>query len=646
LLLALAAPAVAQQNSTNIAPPPEKFAISPGGVDMRSGRYVYNQTDLSIAGEAGLSLSRTLTQQVPGHTNPFSNFSHNWDVLVSEKRINIDQGNFRHIVGQPDYQLEIAFGGRSQTFRAGGNSGGWELTSRAGYAYLTQSGATDRASAAVTYTYTSGDGSVALFRPMGSADCSTILRCAYVASVTEADGTRLDFSYDSLGVHQTRLRAVTSSRGYALLFEYSGVLVTRACALSLALAPKPADNVCPANALATANYAYDGSGKLLTTTDAAGRVWGFVNQTNSIGFVKPGFTAPWLTNIFTVRGNDDGLAEEIVDRQEYADGTFYDYAWGETPFVAGHISSIAGGAFTDSQNRSTQVAFAFPAKPFVSTGSGHGYVSGEGMYDPATPIVYQVTPGPVTVTDPLGRVTAYDYCDPFAAQNLPPQELDRCVVTPMPVSTTDPDGIKTILTSDFVTRNVMKTEQVPKPGSPPGLAHVVRQATYDCQPATMRYCNKPLTVTDPRLGVSAYSYAPEHGGMLSETHPAVPLRQADGSFASIQPQTRYEYVQRYAWLSNGAGGYVRAATPVWLLAATSSCRRSAATGNPAAPCALAGDEVRTSYDYGPDAGPNNLLLRGTVISADGGALRTCYGYDALGRKVSETRPGAQLAACP
>jgi YD repeat-containing protein len=56
--------------------------------------------------------------------------------------------------------------------------------------------------------------------------------------------------------------------------------------------------------------------------------------------------------------------------------------------------------------------------------------------------------------------------------------------------------------------------------------------------------------------------------------------------------------------------------------------------------------VRTLYDYGPDAGPNNLLLRGTSVSADGTALRTCYGYDPLGRKVSETRPGAQLAACP
>jgi YD repeat-containing protein len=85
------------------------------------------------------------------------------------------------------------------------------------------------------------------------------------------------------------------------------------------------------------------------------------------------------------------------------------------------------------------------------------------------------------------------------------------------------------------------------------------------------------------------------------------------------------------------------------MTATSLCRTSAATGNPASPCATAGDEVRTDYDYGPDSGPNNLLLRGqTVTSTDGGVttvLRTCYGYDGQGNRISETQPRADLASC-
>ena len=38
-----------------------------------------------------------------------------------------------------------------------------------------------------------------------------------------------------------------------------------------------------------------------------------------------------------------------------------------------------------------------------------------------------------------------------------------------------------------------------------------------------------------------------------------------------------------------------------------------------------------------------------MTSTDGGVattLRTCYAYDALGRRISETQPNANLASCP
>jgi YD repeat-containing protein len=63
-------------------------------------------------------------------------------------------------------------------------------------------------------------------------------------------------------------------------------------------------------------------------------------------------------------------------------------------------------------------------------------------------------------------------------------------------------------------------------------------------------------------------------------------------------------------------------------------------------CAQPSDEVLTTYDYGPDSGPNNLLLRGKAVTADGKTARTCYAYDALGNKISETSANAQLANCP
>ena len=108
---------------------------------MRTGRYVYEQTDLSIGGEnGGLALTRTTVQQVAGHTNPFANFSHNWDILLTEKRVNILENNFVHNPGQPDYQIEIAFGARSQSFRGYGRLTGFELVSRSGYGMLSYTG--------------------------------------------------------------------------------------------------------------------------------------------------------------------------------------------------------------------------------------------------------------------------------------------------------------------------------------------------------------------------------------------------------------------------------------------------------------------------------------------------------------------------
>jgi hypothetical protein len=39
------------------------------------------------------------------------------------------------------------------------------------------------------------------------------------------------------------------------------------------------------------------------------------------------------------------------------------------------------------------------------------------------------------------------------------------------------------------------------------------------------------------------------------------------------------------------------------------------------------------------------MLRGVAVTADGQTLRTCYGYDRDGNKISETKPRAGLAVC-
>jgi hypothetical protein len=643
----LATPAFAQTTETNIAPPPERMIVSPGGVDMRSGRYNYNETDLVIGGDTGLSLTRSMAQQVAGHTNPFANMSHNWDILLSEKRILMQEGSYTHAAGNPDWQIEISMGGLADTFRGDAGQTWFEQTSRSGWAQLTYTG--DRNGSGAVYTYRSGDGTEAVFRAIGSADCSTALRCAYVSQITRADGTRLTFEYDSLGTNQSRLRSITSNRGYAMLFEYSGLLVTKACVINMTVMNKPFNNICPSNAAATSSYTYTtvttGSGthyRLASVTDPANGVWNFVNTGTTVGFVRAGESTPWLTNTIQERMNDDGLIQDIVNSQSFADGTGYTYGYDETPSVPGHLSSIAGGSYaqtsSDGHSRTTIVRYDFPQKPRPSGGFGNVGDDG-GLAD----IVWQVTPGPVEVTDPLGRITTYDYCDPSAKANLP-GEID-CVVTPMAVSMATPEGIRTNMTWDYATRTLLQTRQIARPGGTfaPGTSSndLIRSATYNCTPANFRFCSKPVTITDARSHTTNLTYSADHGGILTETF-------REPSSGATRPETRYEYAQRYAWVSNGAGGYVQSATPVWLLVRQRLCRTSAASGSTCS--GGAADEVIIDYDYGPNSGPNNLMLRGkTVASVDGGVttvLRTCYGNDALGRRISETQPNANLTSCP
>lgn len=636
-----AAPIFAQNpNDTRmISTPADHFAIAPGGVDMRTGRYVYNETDLSVGAEDGrLALTRTMTEGVLGHGNPFGNLSHNWDIMIVERRINISDPNNPNGL---DYRINVHFGGRSQTFEGTQNAIGYTLKSQgSGWASLAFSG--DKASADVVYTFTATDGTVAVFRPLGYGDCSSsIYRCAYVSDITEPDGTRLTFDYAASGAASggaVQLRRVTSSRGYALLLEGTGNLVSKACVINLALTTAPANGLCPSTALATATYAYDLSGsRLVSATGPDNAVSTFTysgsGSTFTMGFVRPGETAPWLVNTVHLTPDEYGVMQESITGQNFADGSSYSYAFDMTPLVNG-ISSIAGGGYQDALGHGSRVSYDWPLlhgdDPYNCTQPPCSQPAPDSF-----PTNYQLTPGPVAVQDALGHTTTFDYCDPGPMQGLPSYEVNRCVVIPLQ-SFTDAEGARTELQYDGL-RNVTRVTRHARPGS--AMPDIVTSATYDV--THPKSAAKPLTRTDANGNTTTYSYAPEHGGLLTETGPLV---------NGISPQTRHEYAQRYAWIANGSGGYVQAATPIWVMTATSLCRTSAATGNPSAPCATAGDEVRTAYDYGPDSGPNNLLLRGqTVTATDNGVtttLRTCYGYDALGRRISETQPNANLASCP
>ncbi|MBD3775284.1 MAG: hypothetical protein IE913_02720 [Halothiobacillus sp.] len=569
--------------------------------------------------------------------------------------IDLPHGNYEPGSGS-DPRVEIHFGTRADTFQRYAGASGFDEVSYEITGHLEESGSP----LAPVYTYTAGDGTQAIFRPMGN-ECGGPGYCAYVSQIIFPDGTSVDFAYDepTSGSNDTRLRRVSSSRGYVLLLEYgSGAIqsrITKACLLNLAYHSLPVDYVCPSDAEVSASYQYSyfqppsgfngyaGAGyRLASYTDPLGKVWSYGYQasgTNILNaYTRPGESSPWLVNTVFAAQNAQGNAFEIVSHQAMETGETYQYYWNEKPpgdALHPPAPEYVGGRYIDADGAIVQVNYGFPPMPGSLNPTR---VSGASAYPSVNygTVTYQVTPGPETITDQLGRTVTNDYCDPNAAVNLPSFEHNRCLVT-MKQSTTLPDGQQQKFEyQGWQTKNLTKTTSVSRPGA--GDADIIRQASYsDC--LNLVTCAKPISITDAKGGVTNYVYDQTHGGVLKKTMPA----DASG----VRPETRYSYSQHYPWLKSSGGGYSQATSPVWLLDTEESCRTSStdANGNCAAG---ASDKVVTSYQYeqGSPSKGSNLLLLGKAVTADGLTLRSCYSYDAMGRKISETAPNANLAICP
>jgi hypothetical protein len=192
------------------------------------------------------------------------------------------------------------------------------------------------------------------------------------------------------------------------------------------------------------------------------------------------------------------------------------------------------------------------------------------------------------------------------------------------------DGMRTSFSYDD-RNNVIKKDRVPRGG---GLT-LSQTATYPslCSEANQKICNKPTSETDESGGTTLYTYAEVHGGLLTKTSPP----DSNG----IRPQIRYSYIQRNA--RDVAGNALQ--PPIWLLAGEKYCRTTNTVGDGCA--GGTADEVVTTYEYGSTSGPNNLHLRGraTTDGLTGQTLRTCFGYDRYGNRISETQPEGTGSVC-
>ena len=605
--------------------PPIHDTVSPTGVSYRNGAFTMQEVDLSIGGgfPNGLELSRSYNSSLPGYSYPF--MGQGWlsslNIYVMSESLprhpGYDEGQ-QYIVDRCIYKLvggpaslgfhnlddnPTVFHPSVTFYGCGGNIQGTYVSAGSTGDKLEFVGPQHTG----YFLYKGHDGSVIKFLPGQNQADYWIM----------ADGTRLDFTYSN-----SRLASVFSSRGWAILIESSG----KSCAVNRAAIYVTSTSACPPG-VQTVSYSY-GAGTyspyttlLLSSTKAgATRTYGYGGNDLLNCVIDPGQTACRIQNTYERCPEDPYLGSH------------------PQPHIRRHdpvISQLDGGGRTFTYSLSEEPcpypvsSQAWDTRP-VSSNSSTMTESGV----PGTVVTTTLPSGQIlTFKDPLDRVLSYTYVGPVYG--------DACcgILDWGGIATlTYPEGNSIEYIRDD--RGNVKIEKVkPKTGS----ETLDTVFTYPPSPCTINYsCNKPLTRSDPANtavsggNITTYTYdTANHGGMLTETSPA----DANG----LRQVKRYSYVQRTAWLKTSAGGYA-AASPVWVLAAMKTCGTSATLNDACA--AGSADEIVTEYDYGPDSGPNNLLLRGQAVTAASTTLRTCYSYDMNGRRISETSPNANLTSCP
>ena len=471
------------------------------------------------------------------------------------------------------------------------------------------------------FTYTGRDGTQAV---IGTAKISGVLGLVashyLVSEIVYPDGERWTYRYNvvnypSSNEKVSRVKSIVSSKGYGIQFSYLSNSLPDARVYGQRDAWM---SVQRATAYNKAQVACDET--LLADCAAVTALPSAVQFTYDLpnGRVDIAVPGAGTTRLHFVREGGWGYVElRKVETLEVPDSAItYNYYHNEYTEEFSHFVSTAskGGA---TWNYSFNGSTAYYPTPTTSLPLPQNtYLTGGGVTGPLS------TTAAVAVDMVTRRIVDVSVGG-FNTHSV--YNADR-----KPTSVTYPEGNGLSISYGVRTNPTLVTE-IPKPGSTQPSRST--RAGYPASCTSLKTCNQPDWTRDAKDNQTDYTYSVDHGGVRTVTGPAV-----DG----VRPQTRYTYAQRYAWFKNGAGSYVQAADPIWVLTQESFCRNSASTGTG---CTDANDEVVTSYEYGPNTGPNNLQLRGVATAADGQTLRTCYSYDDRGNRISETKPRAALTSC-
>lgn len=448
---------------------------------------------------------------------------------------------------------------------------------------------------------TGTSGSNLVFRNQ-AGDVHTMNADNQTTSIVYADGTRTEIIYDG----SKRPHVIMNNRGDAIILDYNGNgRLATACAFNRAEFHIAGGSSCGASTLRV-DYGYSTTSAaqgwvLSSVTGADGQVTSMQYDT----YYRPNLTCVTLPNSSTCRitnayGAQSGDLEPLLTRPDQV-----------------RVQTTATGEVWR-----------------------YSYLNAD-LYQDWPPLQWnEVRQTEAEMTDPLNRVTRVVYENGFVRHLYAPEgHTEYQWASLNPSVFIQPAGNRQIMGYDLRNNLVTRTWRAPTGSSE---ADIVRLTVYPgsypdftttgCEPQNFRTCNKPIYSLDENGNRTDYTHDPAHGGVLTLTRPAP-------SSGAARPQIRYAYAQIYAGVRDSGGALVNADTPVWMLAQESQCRTQAS-------CSGTSDEILTTYEYGSSGSANALRLRGVVVSGNGITSRTCYGYDSLGNRISETGPGAQLSSCP
>ena len=568
---------------------PQIYTMTPTGVNLQSGTFVHSETDFTIGALSFVRAWRSVPSVQLGTASGldhhrFAAWNHNfgfgarWHPTRTNGAEIYADGKVYQFVRQQDLSWMP-----------------WNIDQHNNNAFGAQlTGAIDS-----NLVFRNQNGDVYTFDSSNRA-----------TRVDYADGTRIDLVHDSSG----RLDTILSSRGDAIVLDYNANgLIAAACGFNRALVFVDVNRTCSqAGNLPQVKVSYGYTSttaaqgwNLTGVTGADGQVTQMTYDThfrpNLSCIMPPGLGTCRITNVYGPVGQNVDYLPDQVRQQTTATGEVYNYEYlnmteyAEWPPIEYGEIRLTFSTMTGPLSERVHAEYENGFLKRLTTNQGFTQYSWAGLR-------------PTHFTSPGGNVELLDY---DLRGNLW-SRTRRAVAG---------SGDADIASS--------ATFPISVPGSYP----------TGCDATSQRLCSKPITTTDERGNVTDYTYDPAHGGALTVTRPAAPVRQANGTIVNVRPQTRYNYQQLYAGVRNSAGQIVNAVSPVWVLTQESECRTTSS-------CAGTADEVRTVYEYGPSGSANALRLRGRTVTDNVTSVRTCFTYDAAGNRISETGPGGAPPTCP